>query len=163
MDNNEPAAPAGGEEKNSYLAQKLNKLFDMKHKANAAPLSNDAAAKEIFDMTNVKISGSYLWLLRQGERDNPTLQHLQAIAEYFGVPAAYLVEPGVDENLEAQVETLMALRDAGVRDLATRAFGVSKSGLQSLSQMADHVRKLEDLPPVGGDASDGNSARAHTG
>jgi len=34
-------------------------------------------------------SGTYLWLLRTGQWDNPTMKHLIAIARFFGVPPTY--------------------------------------------------------------------------
>ena len=44
------------------------------------------------------MSGTYLWLLRTGVRNNPSRRMLEAIAVFFGVPVAYFfddtVEPG---------------------------------------------------------------------
>ncbi len=41
------------------------------------------------------------------------------------------------------------MRDAGVRDLAMRASGLTPpQALNSLRAMVDHARQLEQLPPV---------------
>jgi hypothetical protein len=40
------------------------------------------------------------------------------------------------------------LRDAGIRDLAMRASGLTPEAIDSLRAMVDHARHLEKLPPV---------------
>lgn len=95
------------------LAVKLNKLFEVMHSPSEPALSNAAAAEAITEKTGVSISPAYLWQLRSGLKTNPTVAHLRAIAEFFGVSASYLIDAGVDEHLEAQLDLLQALRDAG--------------------------------------------------
>jgi transcriptional regulator with XRE-family HTH domain len=130
------------------LARKLNKLFDLMRKPSEPQMSNAAAAAAITEQTGVSISSAYMWQLRNGLRANPTVQHLRAIAEFFGVPASYLIDSDADAKIEAQLNLLQALRDSGVRDLALRASGLTPEAISSLAIMADEVRKLQDLPPV---------------
>ena len=111
-------------------------------------LSNAAAAEAITKQTGVSISAAYLWQLRNGMKDNPTLAHLRAIARFFGLPPSYLIDDDPDPNIEAQLTLLQALRDTGVRDLAMRASGLTPQALDSVAAMIDHVRQLEQLPPV---------------
>ncbi|WP_231752694.1 helix-turn-helix domain-containing protein [Mycobacterium gordonae] len=115
-------------------------------------LSNAAAAAAITKATGVSISAAYLWQLRSGIKNNPTVQHLRAIADFFGVPASYLIDRGTDEKVEAQLALVHALRDSGVRDLAMRTSGLTPEAIRSLAAMVDEVRKLQDLPamPPGG-------------
>nr|WP_234787700.1 MULTISPECIES: helix-turn-helix transcriptional regulator [Mycobacteriaceae] len=112
------------------------------------PLSNAAAAEAITRKTGVSISSAYLWQLRTGVKTNPTVTHLRAIAQFFGVAPSYLVDPGIDPDIDAQLNLLQAMRDAGVRDLAMRASGLTPQALNSLRAMVDHARQLEQLPPV---------------
>lgn len=132
----------------SELSQKLNKLFEIMRNPNAPALSNAAAAEAITQKTGVSISPAYLWQLRSGIKTNPTVQHLRAIATFFGVPASYLIDSGIDPEIDAQLNLLQALRDSGVRDLAMRASGLTPQALTSLAAMVDHARQLEQLPPV---------------
>ena len=132
----------------SELSIKLNKLFDTMRKPSDPPLSNAAAAKAITRKTGVSISSAYLWQLRTGVKTNPTVTHLRAIAQFFGVAPSYLVDPGIDPDIDAQLNLLQAMRDAGVRDLAMRASGLTPQALNSLRAMVDHARQLEQLPPV---------------
>jgi len=135
----------------SDLAAKLNKLFEVMRKPEDPPLSNPAAAQAITEKTGVPISAAYLWQLRNGLKTNPTVQHLRAIASFFGVPSAYLIEPESSSTIDAQLRLLQVLRDNGVRDLALRASGLSPESISSLAAMIDEVRKLQDLPPITSD------------
>ena len=139
---------AAGQVSTTDLADKLNKLFEVMHSPSESVLSNAAAAEAITEKTGVSISPAYLWQLRSGLKTNPTVAHLRAIAEFFGVSASYLIDAEVDEHLEAQLGLLQALRDAGVRDLAMRASGLTGAALTNLVAMVDHVRELEKLPPL---------------
>lgn len=132
----------------SELSIKLNKLFEIMRKPSAPPLSNAAAAEAITRQTGVSISSAYLWQLRNGMKTNPTVAHLRAIAEFFGVTPSYLIDPGIDPKIDEQLDLLAALRDAGVRDLAMRASGLTPQAISSLRAMVDHARQLEQLPPV---------------
>ncbi|OMC26078.1 XRE family transcriptional regulator [Mycobacterium colombiense] len=132
----------------SGLATRLNKLFELMRKAGTPPLSNAAAAAAITNKTGVPISPAYLWQLRSGLKTNPTVAHLRAIADYFGVPPSYLIDRGTDPAIDAQLNLLQALRDNGVRDLAARASGLTPQALDSLAAIVDHLRELERLPPI---------------
>nr|VTP01783.1 Nucleoid-associated protein EspR [Mycobacterium riyadhense] len=130
------------------LSVKLDKLFEIMRKPSEPPMSNAAAAEAITKQTGVSISPAYIWQLRTGVKNNPTVQHLRAIAEFFGVAPSYLIDVGVDPQIDAQLNLLQALRDSGVRDLAMRASGLTPQALNSLAAMVDHIRQLEQLPPV---------------
>lgn len=71
------------EAKGGELAARLNRLFEVMRKPNTPALSNAAAAAAITEKTGVSISPAYLWQLRNGIKDNPTVAHLRAIAEFF--------------------------------------------------------------------------------
>lgn len=135
-------------EQPSELSIKLNKLFRTMRKPSEPTLSNAAAAEAITRQTGVSISAAYLWQLRQGIKNNPTVAHLRAIAEFFGVTPSYLIDPGIDPKIDEQLDLLAALRDAGIRDLALRANGLTPEAIDSLRAMVDHARQLERLPPV---------------
>ncbi|OMB99363.1 XRE family transcriptional regulator [Mycobacterium colombiense] len=145
----------GGADNDSDLALRLTKLFEVMRKAGTAPLSNAAAAAAITKKTGVSISPAYLWQLRSGVKRNPTVAHLRAIADFFGVPASYLIDRDPDQKIDAQLSLMQALRDVGVRDLAVRTSGLTPQAITSLAAMVDEVRKLQDLPVIpreGGEA-----------
>ena len=141
-------------ENQTELSVKINRLFEVMRKPNQPPLSNAAAAEAITAKTGVAISAAYLWQLRSGMKTNPTIAHLRAIAEFFGVPASYLIDAGEDPNIEAQLRALQTFRDAGVRDLAARASGLTPASLESIRRMVDQARLFERLPPIDGEPDD---------
>lgn len=130
------------------LPGKLNLLFEKAHPKGKPPESNDAVAESIRIKQKIGISGSYIWALRNGKKTNPSVLHLRAIAKHFGVSASFLLDEGPHENIVKELEAIAALRDAGVRNLATRAFGLTPRSLESLAKMADHARELDGLPPA---------------
>ncbi|QIS10468.1 MULTISPECIES: helix-turn-helix domain-containing protein [Nocardia] len=112
------------------------------------PLSNAAAAEAITRSTGTSISAAYMWQLRSGVKSNPTVQHLQAIAQFFGVPASYLIDNGADESIESQLRLLQAMKDTDVRNLALRASGLTPRTLANIAAIIDRAREIENLPPV---------------
>jgi transcriptional regulator with XRE-family HTH domain len=127
------------------LRDRLNRLFEAVHPPGRGPYSNEEVARAI-RAEGGDISRAYLSYLRNGNRDNPTLQHLEALARFFGVTAAYFFDDGVAAETEAQLEIVAALRDAGIRSIALRAAELSSKGLHAVSAMIEEVRALEGLP-----------------
>ncbi|MGH3723152.1 MAG: XRE family transcriptional regulator [Mycobacterium sp.] len=130
------------------LAAKLTKLYEVMSPAGEPP-SDMAVADGIFEKTAVQMSAPYLCLLRTGKRTNPTVQNLQAIAEYFGVPASYLIDTGADAVIESELRLVKAMRDNGIRDIATRLSGLTPESIGNLAGIVDRLRELENLPPIG--------------
>jgi transcriptional regulator with XRE-family HTH domain len=128
------------------LADKLNHLFATVHPAGRGPYSNEEAAAAIRARGGPTISGTYIWMLRKGERDNPTLKHLEALAAYFGVPAAYFVDDDACAKIDAELDLLVMMRDLGVKRVALRAAGLSSRSLESIAEVIERVRELEGLP-----------------
>lgn len=139
---------SSGADQPSSLAQRLERLFDTMRRRDERPMSNNAAAKAISEKTGYKISSAYLWQLRSGKSTNPTVEPLRAIAEFFGISPSYLIDPEVDSKVDEQLELIKVLRDAGIRDLAMRAAGLTPESVDNIRAMVDHARRLEKLPPV---------------
>jgi transcriptional regulator with XRE-family HTH domain len=129
----------------SALADRLNRLFETVHPRGRGPYSNEEVARAI-RAEGGDISRAYLSYLRNGDRDNPTLQHLEALSRFFGVTAAYFFDDDVAAETDAQLEIVAALRDAGVRSVALRVAELSPKGLHAVNAMIEEVRALEGLP-----------------
>lgn len=127
------------------LAEKIDRLFATVHPAKGS-YTHQQVSDAILASGGPTISATYLWQLRYGKRDNPTMQHLEALSAFFGVPAMYFFDDETTERVNAQLELVAALRDAQVRGLLLRTSGLSPQGLAALTDMADHVRRLEGLP-----------------
>ncbi|HEX3782344.1 MAG TPA: helix-turn-helix transcriptional regulator [Pseudonocardiaceae bacterium] len=126
------------------LADRLDHLFRTVRQPGGAEYTHEEVATAIRDR-GVMISHTYVWQLRKGLRENPTKRHLEALAEFFGVPATYFLDGDV-EHIDAQLELLSALRDGGVRSMALRAVGLSQRSLDAIRGMVEHARQIEGLP-----------------
>ncbi|MFI6151437.1 helix-turn-helix domain-containing protein [Kitasatospora sp. NPDC051170] len=132
------------------LAERLDRLFRTVHPAGREEYTYEEVATAIRE-AGTTISHTYVWQLRKGVRDNPTMRHLEGLAKFFGVPASYFLDEDTTA-VDAQLELLAALRDAPVRAIALRASGLSPSGLAAIQAMVEHARSLEGLPEGDGPA-----------
>ncbi|MYQ48761.1 XRE family transcriptional regulator [Streptomyces sp. SID4985] len=94
-----------------------------------------------------KLSAQYLWLLRTGQRDNPTKRHLEALAGFFGVDPSYWFDDAVAEKTVQELELLALLRDAKIKNVLLRLSDVSADGRDAVLGIVESVRKSEGLPP----------------
>ncbi|EOD70028.1 helix-turn-helix domain-containing protein [Amycolatopsis vancoresmycina] len=128
------------------LAARLDRLFQVVRPAGRGEYSYEEVASAI-RAQGVSISHTYIWQLRKGLRDNPTIKHLEGLAKFFGVRPSYFLDEDTAE-IDAQLELLATLRDRSVRALALRANGLSAAGLQAVAGMIEHARTVEGLPPA---------------
>lgn len=141
------------------LAIRLNHLFATVHPGGRGPYSNEEVARAIRAQGG-DISKQYIAYLRKGERDNPRMHHLEALARFFGVPVAYFFDDQAADRVDARLDQLGALRDAGLRRsdlqalddagvtrIAMRAVGLSPKGLGIAETILDGLREMEGLPP----------------
>jgi transcriptional regulator with XRE-family HTH domain len=148
-----------GETASGGLADRLNRLFAAVHPRGRGPYSNEEVARAVRAQGG-DISKQYIAYLRKGERDNPRLHHLEALARFFGVPAAYFFDDEAASRIDEEIGRLEALRAAGVRQpelralddlgvtrIAIRAVGLSPKGLGFAEAVLDHLREMEGLPP----------------
>lgn len=126
------------------LAEKLDHLFTIVRPARGE-YSHEQVAAAIAASEGSTISAAYLWQLRKGLRDNPTMKHLEALAEFFGVSPAYFFDDEATARIDADLALLAALRDDAVRQLALRAAGLSAESVAALTALTERLRQLEDL------------------
>ena len=139
-----------GESANRSLAGRLNHVFATVRRPDGREYSNEQVAQAVADV-GVTISQSYIWQLRKGKKSNPTLKHLQALGDFFGVPPAYFFDDGVADRIDEQVELLAAERarangvesgnEAGL--MAMRAGELSPDGRKQVMDLLDVVYRLE--------------------
>jgi transcriptional regulator with XRE-family HTH domain len=134
------------------LAEKLDRLFLAVHPRNRGPFTYEEVASAIQESGGPTISASYIWSLRTGKKDNPTMKHLEALAGFFGVAPAYFFNDESSERVAAQLELVEAMRDNDVIEVATRASGLSVETLKTIKGFIERARQLEGL--TDGEASD---------
>ncbi len=136
------------------LDQRLNKLIATLYPDERTRPGYAALSREIRESTGGKISGTYLWELATGKKHNVTLEQLDVLAVFFGVPLEYFLSDPVAERVNSQLALASALRDTRVRNLALRAEGLSAASLDALLTMVSEVRKLQNLPQIDDAAQD---------
>lgn len=118
------------------LADKINQAFATLHPADRGAYSNREVAQWFASNGQPgepTISVNYLAMLRSGERDNPTVRHLRALARFFQIPAEYFLEDSEDSSaVHEDLQMVAAMRDADVREIAARAMELDPSMRQWL-------------------------------
>lgn len=125
------------------IADKLDRLFKQVRPRGQAEYSYMAVAEGIRADQGIQISHTYIWQLRTGRRDNPTVQHLKGLATFFGVPVAYFLDDGEARKIDGQLALLSTLRDAQVTEIALRAADVSPSSRDTIRELVQKVWELE--------------------
>jgi transcriptional regulator with XRE-family HTH domain len=141
----------------AHFQSRLDHLFRTFRAADGGEYTYRQVADSIEQLVGYKTSPSYLQVLRTGVKVNPSIKHLHGLCAFFGVPIEYFFEDEVARQLDAELEVAASLRDPAVRELATRAVGLSPEALATLTGMVEHARRLEGLgpPPPDGHTPDG--------
>ncbi|GAV38277.1 helix-turn-helix domain-containing protein [Streptomyces acidiscabies] len=92
--------------------------------------------------------------LRSGDRPNPTINTIEALARFFGVPEERLM-PAAQGAPESELSAVLA--DADVRNIAMRSAGLSAGSLEMIKAVVARARELEGLDSP--DESPGGSSR----
>lgn len=138
--------PGGEAAKRPSMAAKLDHLFrTVRPGGGEREFSYREVARAIEEAGEVSISASYIHQLRTGLKDNPTLRHVEALAGFFGVPATYFLDTQVSARVDAELTLLAAIREAGVREVALRAQGLSAESLAVVADLIERTRELEGL------------------
>jgi transcriptional regulator with XRE-family HTH domain len=95
--------------------------------------------------TGGRVSRSYVWKLRNGRNRNPSLDVIEALADFFGVPASYFFGDWLAEDGAAREAAAVAalLRDQDARALVEKSRGLSAAAMSALIAMLEHMRELD--------------------
>ncbi|MCM6778427.1 bifunctional adenosylcobinamide kinase/adenosylcobinamide-phosphate guanylyltransferase [Nocardia sp. CDC159] len=125
------------------LAAKIEYLFQT-----VQPLGREYSLQEVADgcraIGGASFSKAYVWSLRTGHRDNPTMRHLEALAAFFGVPVAYFFDDEAAERVETQLALATALHNADIRAVALRMTKLSNLDRKSLIRIVDEIQRIKE-------------------
>lgn len=126
------------------LAQRLDHLFRTVRRPDGREFSHREVAEAI-TAADEPISHSYIGQLRTGDKDNPTIKHLRALARFFGVPVEYFTREDVATDVDRELRTLTALKELQVKTVALRStlLPEAERSLAELSRIIDVIRELE--------------------
>ncbi|MGZ9935204.1 helix-turn-helix domain-containing protein [Streptomyces sp. NC-S4] len=137
------------------LADKVDKLFRT-IRTNGREYTYEEVARGCSELSGGTFSKTYVWQLRTGQRDNPTKRHLEALAAFFRVPAAYFFDDDTAERVDAQLAIASAMGNAEVRDIALRAMSMDDSGRKHLARIIREVSLLHSAASARGQAERGS-------
>ena len=129
------------------LSRRLDLLMDVVvaeggHPYKFADIQSALAAK------GVGLSRARWFYMREGTGATVTdPKLLSALADFFGVPAAYLLDsdPSLPARVEAQLKLLKAMRIAEVRSFAARALGdLSPEATEAIANILEEEMKSTD-------------------
>jgi transcriptional regulator with XRE-family HTH domain len=132
------------------LAEKLDRLLRTARRPDGRELSLDDVAIAIRARGGPPISAAYLSQLRRAKRDNPTKEHIAALADFFGVSVTYFFDEPAAARFHAELDLLVSLRDPLVRRLAVAAQGLSRESLNAILAITEQARRVERLPAHAG-------------
>lgn len=138
-----------GEERDTPLAGRINRLFDEirpEGRRGRVYTNDEVAAAVRADHPDVRVSGAYLSALRKGTKKNPSTDLLRALARFFGVPAGYFLDEATAEQTDAEIELAKVAANHGVRQLALRALELTPEGLAAITEIVDKVLKSNPRP-----------------
>jgi transcriptional regulator with XRE-family HTH domain len=124
------------EQQDSFTA-KLNRLFREKTK----PDGSIYTQTDVIVGTNDVVNRVYLWKLLTGRATNPSIQVVQALADFFGVAPSYFFES--TENADTFVPNKR-------QELLTvlRSFGLDKDEQKAITLMIEALKTSKEVKKV---------------
>ncbi|RSD07408.1 XRE family transcriptional regulator [Amycolatopsis eburnea] len=131
-----------GEERS--FAERLAHLIATVHPPDRKPYSYREIATGVADQTGVSMSATHVQQLAVGARKDPKRSHIQALAQFFGVPVTYFFDDEVAGQVDQQVEDVVAWRDTEARNLAQRAMRLSPRDRETVTALLDQLSSYDD-------------------
>lgn len=129
------------------FARRLDHLIRTVHPEDRKPYTPKEIAAAINAAAGEQVaSGTYIWQLRKGEKDNPTYKLVVALSRFFGVSPAYFFDEAETARDAVPAEVALALKDGRVRGITLGVQGLSAHSLDAVEQLIATVRALEDQP-----------------
>ena len=137
--------PGDAPNPDGLLARRLDHLFRTVRPATRKAFTPAEVATAMNEAAGERVtSGTYLWQLRTGRKDNPTYKVLIGLANFFGVSPTYFFEDATVERGTLPPEVVAALQDDAVRDIALRAAGLTERSLEVIAQTVSLARERDE-------------------
>lgn len=131
-------------EEQGALAARIDHLIATVHPEGRGPYTYEEVADGIRAQGGPTISAQYLNQLHRGRRDNPTKQHLEALATYFGVPVAYFFDEVQARLVDEEIALLKVIRDQEVKELALRTLELGPEARRSVAAIIEELGRYQE-------------------
>jgi transcriptional regulator with XRE-family HTH domain len=128
------------------LTERIDHLFRNQLSPRGREYTYREVAAAVTGQDGTTFSPAYLWQLRTGAKDNPTMRHLEALARFFRVSPSYFFDDELTEFPETDVRLLAASRSETLHQMAVTLLGLSDESLNAVLNLACRLRTLEGLP-----------------
>jgi len=128
------------------LAERIDRLFRNQLSPRGREYTYREVAAAVTGQNGTTFSPAYLWQLRTGAKDNPTMRHLEALARFFEVSPSYFFDDELTEFPDTEVRQLVASRNETLRQMTVTLLGLSDESLNAVLNLACRLRQLEGLP-----------------
>ncbi|MGW4522300.1 XRE family transcriptional regulator [Amycolatopsis sp. NPDC004378] len=126
------------------FAERLTRLIATVHPPDRKPYSYREIATGVAEQTGVTMSATHVQQLAVGARKDPKRSHIQALAQFFGVPVTYFFDDQVAGQVDQQVEDVVAWRDSEARTLAQRAMRLSPRDRETVTALLDQLAGYDE-------------------
>lgn len=128
------------------FAGRLDKAITTMHPPDRGPYTYAEISKGVKEL-GATLSTSYLWQLRRGDRDNPTLRQIEALARFFHLPVTWFVGGSAAEieSIEAQMNLVQVMRSPQVREVALRASSLTPAGLRAIVGILGQLEEVQGM------------------
>ncbi|MBA8823306.1 transcriptional regulator with XRE-family HTH domain [Saccharopolyspora lacisalsi] len=92
------------------------------------------------------MTAAYINQLAKGKQPFPRIHHVEALADFFGVPASYFLDEEVAERVDAQIGELVRYADDETRNIAERVMTLDARGRRTVSNLVDTLHSYEQQP-----------------
>jgi transcriptional regulator with XRE-family HTH domain len=126
------------------FAERLAHLITTVHPPDRKAYSYREIAHGVAEQTGVTMSATHVQQLAVGARKDPKRSHIQALAQFFGVPVTYFFDDEVAGEVDRQVEDVVAWRDGEARKMAQRAMQLSPRDRETVTALMDQLGSYDD-------------------
>ena len=126
------------------FSARLNRLFDTVYPPGRGPHTS-AEVISALKAEGVTMSAPYLSQLRSGNRTNPSVTTMVALANFFRIKPEFFTDDDYYEKLDKELTFLAGMRDDGVRRIAARTVGLSPEAQRDIAEKVDELRRREQL------------------
>ncbi|GAB3167606.1 helix-turn-helix domain-containing protein [Amycolatopsis stemonae] len=128
------------------LGKRLAYLFEEARRPDGRKWTYEQVATFVTETTGVSMTRQYISEMMRNSKANPSRAHLQGLAEFFGVSAAYFFDDAKSAEIHRQIEVAVALRDPRTRELALRLLQVTEPA--DVSLVAEVVAAIGQRPAL---------------
>lgn len=133
----------------SPVGQRLERLFDQTRRPDGQLWTISYLAEEL-KARGQDVSRQYLGALITGDRGEPRISLVEAIADVFGLPVAYFTDDYLGRAFAEALPVLLALRDPNVAALLRRPDLHQVAAALATGDLLTRDQVLDVLRPAGG-------------